>query len=356
MSTADSILLSAFDERWKNFRSQHKTCRMEFSEEAVHDLRVAARRMLAVLGIARSLIPQPRVQKARRDIKDLIEDLDELRDVQVMLVEISENIETFPELKSFQKALNKREAKLMRTAYKRIKQKGLAELSKRIKKIRELLEKEQRQGEQQFHAHLLELVENAYSSAEQAYGQVNAEQIPTIHNLRLAFKRFRYLAEIVYPLKHGYPVENLERMHDYQGMMGDIQDAEIFLVTFSEYVEEHALKINRDNVTASYSDKLKSLVNQFMENKGEISVFWGKDKPQKEESKNEPVHHTSRDSSGSRRSKVRRGQPAAADRQGEGQDEENRAGIVGDGNTTRPDPVQPGSADDGDGENPGTPA
>ena len=44
----ESHLLSAYDLRWKNYRSQYKTCRIEFSEEAVHDLRVTARRLLAV--------------------------------------------------------------------------------------------------------------------------------------------------------------------------------------------------------------------------------------------------------------------------------------------------------------------
>src|SRR5688500_11304938 len=117
----ESPLLSSLDERWKKYRGQYKTCRMEFSEEAVHDLRVTARRMLAILDIARGLTPHARVQKARRDLKDMIEELDELRDVQVLLVEISENIEFLPGLKPFQKSLKKREAKLLRAAYKHIK-------------------------------------------------------------------------------------------------------------------------------------------------------------------------------------------------------------------------------------------
>lgn len=136
---AESHLLSAYDLRWKNYRSQYKTCRIEFSEEAVHDLRVTARRLLAVLDIARALAPHPQIKKVRRVLNDMIEELDELRDVQVMLVEISENLDALPELKVFQKSLKKREAKLLRSAYKHIKQNGLSEMSARIKKIRESL-------------------------------------------------------------------------------------------------------------------------------------------------------------------------------------------------------------------------
>lgn len=348
----DSILLSAFDERWKKFRAQHKACRMEFTDEAVHDLRVTSRRLLAVLGLAKVLVPHPRVRKARQIIKQMIEDLNELRDVQVMLVETSENIEMTPELKPFRKFLKKREAKLMRAAYKRIKQNGLSELSKRTGKIRESLEKEE-QASPQFNERLLEAAHNAYALAEQAYGQVDPLQASSIHRLRLAFKKFRYLVEMIHPLVKDFPIGNFENMHKYQGMMGNIQDAEVFLNSFLEYVKEHSPQTDTENVTQFCNARLKSLIVDFMENKGEVFTFWNFDKPQNEEHKNESLHHTSRNRSGGRKPKVRGGQPAPADRKGEGQDEENRPGVMGDGNTDGPDLEQPGSTGNGDGKDTG---
>lgn len=348
----DSILLSAFDERWKKFRAQHKACRMEFTDEAVHDLRVASRRMLVVLGLAKTIAPHPRVRKARQIIKRMIEDLNELRDVQVMLVETSENIETMPELKPFRKFLKKREAKLMRAAYKRIKQNGLSELSKRIGKIRESLEKEE-QANAQFNEQLLEAAHNAYALAGQAYGQVDPLQAASIHRLRLAFKKFRYLIEIIHPLVEGFPSGNFESMHKYQGSMGNIQDAEVFLNSFLEYVKEHSPRTDTESVIRFFNARLKSLVVDFMENKGEIFTFWNFDKPKNEEHKNESLRHTSRNRSGGGESKIRRGRSAPADRKGEGQDEENRPGVMGDGNTNGPDLEQPGSAGHGDGKDTG---
>ena len=44
MMNAKTILLESLDERWRKFRLELKVCREEFSEESVHDLRVAARR------------------------------------------------------------------------------------------------------------------------------------------------------------------------------------------------------------------------------------------------------------------------------------------------------------------------
>jgi CHAD domain-containing protein len=268
-----SPLLSFYDERWKKYRGQYKTCRVEFSEEAVHDLRVTARRMLAMLDIARGLAPHARIQKARKDLKAMLDELDELRDVEVLLVEISENIELLPELKTFQKSLHKREAKLLRSAYKHIKQNGLSELSRRIKKTRESLA-ELEQKDAGFQARLLEVVENAYSLADRTYAQVDAAHASSIHSLRIAFKKFRYMMEIAHPYIENYPAENFERMHHYQDMMGNIQDAEVFLASFQEYAEEHAKDLKKENVVRFYTEKLHSLIADFMENKGELNVFW----------------------------------------------------------------------------------
>jgi CHAD domain-containing protein len=351
-SSADFILLSAYDERWKKFRSQYKTCRIEFSEEAVHDLRVSARRLLAILDISRALAPHARIQKTRHVIKDLIEDLNELRDVQVMLVEVSDNIDALPELKSFQKYLRKREASLLRAAYKRVKQKGLSEVSKRIKKIRASLEAETKKRES-LSRRLIDTADNTYLWAKHLYDQVETAQISTIHRFRLAYKRFRYLAEILHPLIHNYPVENLERMHIYQGRMGDIQDAETFLATFTEYISDHLPGVDGKAVIHFFKKELNRLITEYIQNKDEFGSFWKIEPGLHPEGSHEPVHHTSRNRRGGRRSPVREGQLEASHSQGEGQDEEDRTGAVGIGNPTGFDSEQPDRANDGHGKDSG---
>ena len=54
------LLLEALEQRWKNYRAELKRCRAEFSNEAVHDLRVATRRMLALIQLLNSISPRPR--------------------------------------------------------------------------------------------------------------------------------------------------------------------------------------------------------------------------------------------------------------------------------------------------------
>lgn len=266
------LLIAALDERWENYRMQVKTCRGEFSEEAVHDLRVSTRRLLAVLDIARALDPHPRLQKTRRSLKDQIDDLDDLRDVQVMLVEVSETIENFPELKPFEIHLEEREKRLLRLARKLVKSLRLSEYKKRIEKIRDSLKK--RTVEENFDFQVFQAVDNVYLRTTQALVQVDASQPSTIHRLRLAFKKFRYMVEAVHPLISNYPESHLERMHEYQSAMGDIQDIEVFLSTLSDFPESGASPFDPKLVRRFYEKRHAEFIAAFIEDKGELITFW----------------------------------------------------------------------------------
>ena len=137
---AKEALLSALDLRWARYRAELKNCHREFSEGAVHDLRVESRRLLAIFDMLRAVINLEQIQKVRRELKSRLDELDELRDVQVLLADVLETIDQFPELKPFQKHLQKKEKKLLKGAQKLIDKESLDYLSKRVRKTREQVE------------------------------------------------------------------------------------------------------------------------------------------------------------------------------------------------------------------------
>ena len=326
MDTKENVLSVSLDERWKKYRAEIRTCRDEFSEEAVHDLRVATRRLLAAMDVLRSLDPHPRVQKVRRALKDQLDSLDDLRDTQVMLVEVSESMADFPDLKPFEEHLLKREKKLLRKARKEIKSLAISGLGKRIEKSRESLE-ENVQGED-LTARLLSVGDQAYARAMQAFGQIDAAVPASIHQFRIAFRKFRYTVEIVHPILENYPEEYLQQMHDYQSRMGDIQDAEVFLGALAEFSERAEAPSMPARVPESFENHRAEKVAEFMDGKKEIHLFW-RAAPELKftwEQNNEPVHHSTRNRSGGRKGGIRRRQPAPVDRQGEKENGKDRAG------------------------------
>lgn len=135
----NQVLLQALDERWQNYCDELKRCRTEFSNEAVHDLRSAARRMLALIQLLHSISPRPRLLKLNRAFKDQLDEFDDLRDIQVVLAEISETIQELPQLQEYQGPLQRVEKTLLKTLRKKLKVIDLFDVSKRIRRMRESL-------------------------------------------------------------------------------------------------------------------------------------------------------------------------------------------------------------------------
>jgi CHAD domain-containing protein len=357
----ENTLAATLDRRWNEYRVQFKTCRREFSEEAVHDLRVAARRLLAVLDILRAIDPHPRLQKMRRFLKEQLDNLDDLRDVQVMLIETSEAQERLPQLKPFQKDLQKQETRMLRWARKQVQVSKPSGWSRHIEKMRAALEKES--SEPGFSARLLETMDNAYLKVTQLYSKLDRAQPATIHRLRIAFKKFRYMTEVIQPILANYPDTFFERMHDHQSAMGDIHDIDIFLNTLADFAESSLHHAHRDAppfdpkpIQRYYKKRQTEFIAAFFKKKTELKGFWrpSPDQSFPWEKKHDPLHHPSRHrSAGGDLRPGRRRQSAPVNRQGPEEDAQDRTGTEGTGSTDRPGSNQPLPSSGSNSENPG---
>ncbi|GAB4487850.1 MAG: hypothetical protein Fur0016_05360 [Anaerolineales bacterium] len=265
---ANTLLLEAIDTRWEKYREQIKTCRREFSEEAVHDLRVAARRLLALVDLIRAVSPHPRLQKIRKALKGQLDEFDTLRDTQVILAEISETIESLPELKPLQQILQKRERRLLREAEEIVEDLKPSGIARRLEKVR--ADRADVIPGPEFDAQVLQAVDEAYGTVLQRYRWINPAQPATIHRTRIAFKRFRYMVEIIHPLVPEFPQANFRRMHNYQTAMGEIQDVEVFLFTLDELGETGS----PESVRRYYEHRHAELIAAYIEGKDEVETFW----------------------------------------------------------------------------------
>jgi CHAD domain-containing protein len=266
-----TLLLDSLNARWNTYQAQLKTCRREFSEEAVHDFRVAARRLLSSFDLLCAAMPDPRIQKLRRILKDQLDNLDNLRDIQVLLADISEMIHEIPALKPFQEYLQHKEKKFLRTAHKEIKSLKIESLSKRIKKLVQTFEASKQTD---LNVSLFSAVDEAYAIVNQRYALVDPSRPATIHCLRIAFKKFRYMIESVYPILKGFPEDYLKRMHNYQAAMGDIQDMEVALQELADFGEHAPADYNPEPARAYYKERHAIALSRYIENKGEIITFW----------------------------------------------------------------------------------
>lgn len=266
-----NFLQEIYKARWRTYRSELKRCQTEPTEEAVHDLRVATRRLLALIDLLQDIHPNSRLLKLRRTLKERLDDLNDLRDTQVMLVETSESLDELPEIEPFQKYLNKREKRLLRSTAKSIRALNYSGIKKQMDTVRKKVLK-QKQGET-LNNLLLHAADNQFGTVIRRYQHIDQTHPATIHRMRVAFKKFRYMVEIIYPWLPGFPEDNFEYMHDYQGTMGDIQDTEVFLSTFEDFAEENA-SYDPEPVFQHYQQRHKEAIIAFLEDMHQINTFW----------------------------------------------------------------------------------
>jgi CHAD domain-containing protein len=264
-----TLLLDSLNTRWNNYKAGLQTCRAEFSPEAVHDFRVAARRLLASLDLLRALLRDAKIKKIRRTLKDQLDHLDELRDVQVMLADISENIQEVPPLQPFEEYLQRREKKLMRAARKETRLLKTTDLSTRIRGMKTVIAEAQPDG-----LNPLPAVDEAFANVIHRYEQIDSTQPATIHRLRIAFKKFRYMIESIHSMLEDFPVDRLKRMRDYQTAMGEIQDMEAALNEFAEFKKHAPNGSDPKPIHAYYKARHALAIAHFIEDKGEVFTFW----------------------------------------------------------------------------------
>ena len=268
---ATELVLKALDQRYQRYAAERKRCREEFSEEAVHDLRIASRRLLALVELLRAVNPQLNLKNLRAIFKDQLDSLDDLRDTQVMLAEFSETVEVLPALIPLLKFLRKREHRLLEAAEREVHAFKLNSIARQIESLRSHLAV--LKGEEDLGPRLLPALDEARLKVSQRLQAVDPAQPFTIHRVRIAFKKLRYMLEIVAPILPGFPDEQFKTMHDYQASMGEIQDVEVMLRTLADYADGHQ-GYDPLPVRQFYEARHSESINAFVEDMQEFVTFW----------------------------------------------------------------------------------
>jgi CHAD domain-containing protein len=342
--THGRLFLQALDQRWGNYRNQLQAGRQQISEESIHDLRVAVRRLLAMLSMLRTVDAHAPIQKVRRLLKSQLDELDELRDAQVMLLETAHMLENIPQLApiqiyEFQNYLEKREKDFIQTAQKDLSASRPSDLESRFEKLRAVAE--DHVADELLLDKILQAVDAAYAKTAHALENVDANDIDTIHRVRIAFKNFRYMIETVRPFLNDYPEGLLESMHGYQDAMGSVHDITVFLDRLKEFEKSLAKRSKTEaqqfaptKIEAYYKKRLDKFVRAYFECKDEFHAFWrpAPDQPFPWERSHDTLRRTSRNRRTTGHAKQRTArQPAASDRRGAQEDAQDRPGSEGVG-------------------------
>ena len=120
---------------------------------------------------------------------------------------------------------------------------------------------------------MLQAVDEAFLITQQRLGRVDASDPATIHGVRLAFKKFRYMVEMLYPVLADFPKEHLKNMKNYQGAMGRIQDIEVLLMILTDFTASKSV-FDPKPAIRFYEQRHADAISAYLEEKGALNVFW----------------------------------------------------------------------------------
>jgi CHAD domain-containing protein len=261
-----NILLKALDARWRKLRKESDRTRRKYTEDAVHDLRVASRRLIAVLEIMRNVDDVPAVRDCRRRVKKLLDGLSPLRDLHVQRMRISEMTTAYPQLKGFEKSLAAREGQTAAKVQKLLKQ-----TSKIGDAIDDVTRRTVKKGSSK--DAILKVINKRFRKVLVLADHIDPSDTETIHEMRLAFKKFRYTYEVAQPIIE-IDKQHLDKMHAFQGTMGDIQDIEVLSERLSKWAEERGREAEMEPVFESLKNERNQRIETFMASADQVRTFW----------------------------------------------------------------------------------
>lgn len=269
-----AFLAQSLDRRWRSYRRAVRRCQRQFEEKAVHQLRVETRRLLALLGLLDPVLGGGCAREAARRIKKPFKSLARLRDTHVQLLCLKSKQEEFPELADFRKFLVRREKRLARRVNKKILAAAEAGWKKPVATVRAALRDWTRDGapESQQAQALWRTVGAAYARVVELRRQVDGSEPETIHRMRVAFKRFRYMLETLQPLLPEVTGSRLKAMQAFQQTMGEVQDIEVLINTLDKYAKKtQTLNLERFREDLDY--RHSGLINRFLETADHLFDF-----------------------------------------------------------------------------------
>jgi len=266
-------LSNALKESWKRYKKRLKKSRQKLSDKRVHDLRVSARRLRAALVIMGAVLPRFKAKPINRRLKKNAAMLDKARDLAVQTEAVRNLIPSHPALSTLEKklisekqtALKKGSRKLKRLETKKLKKpllKAIAKLGDEGEKTNWLRKS-------------IEAAKKAYTNVLERKKALDESDPMTIHRMRIAFKKFRYMVELLKSTGYSISDARMEEMRQFQQSMGRIQDMKVLLERLAEAIRDVDLekKMELLRIEKELLSELKMLAHDFIDSADKVESF-----------------------------------------------------------------------------------
>lgn len=205
------------------------------SVKNVHDLRVSMRRLMTSIELVQRFSPDSTIRRTRATLKNQLSELSELRDLQVEIVRTRQILKNQPEITEFYDHLLRRKDDCLNEARKIALGLDKESLENAINRTLIRLNSRQLSAPEGATLKIInDALQNCFDRLSTRIQAVTLAKYSTVHKVRLAFKPFRYMLEMVQPELPIDP-EKLQTAKTLARMMGRLQDLNVITKDLVEF-------------------------------------------------------------------------------------------------------------------------
>jgi CHAD domain-containing protein len=263
-------LLSSFDRSWTEFSTAWKRARAKASAKSIHNLRVNTRRLIAGLEFMRSISRNAEIAKLQRRFKKILKSMGSLRDLQVQWARSADLRQVEP-IMEFRRALQRRENRQVANISKKLKRGTKHRLNSDVKEARSSVARiYEKSGDARIRTTVERTVRSHKADFLKKRKQFQSSDVETLHEMRIALKKFRYTIECALPVLGPSASEQAKRMHSLQQLLGDFRDLELLGIRLEKWAVKRGKKIAVVPALETLDEKRQELMNKIIESMVEL--------------------------------------------------------------------------------------
>ncbi len=275
---SSGLVVKILEDRHQSFRTELARVRRRASEPGIHDLRVAARRLIAVIELIGCLRRDPRLAKQKRALRNLLKGSNALRDAAIQRLVLRRIGPAVPAATTYLRVVRLHERRSLIEAMKQVRGFDLDGLTAAVCGAQDSLLTFGLLGSLDSAARLILLggLAGSFARAVRRRQDVRPTDPSSVHKLRVAFKRFRYSMEVLAPYLPWMDTTLRKKLNAYQTAMGELQDLSVLLEGIAKYNAARPIT-NRMSMIQLREFLLRRrvlLMQEFLEHVDALYGFW----------------------------------------------------------------------------------
>ncbi len=232
----------------------------------MHDLRVSIRRLRALFRAASLIEPRIGRPETAGHLRALMSRLSRLRDLQVQQALLEPMLSDHPCLASFRQQLESLESTASSILARQLLSFSRGKIAQEVSSICQCLGRVPAGSRAELKAlgRLSGRLARWHQRLLALRSGIDPSDPATIHRLRVAFKKYRYLVEPLAALSKNSLPNIMSRMHDFQGAMGDIQDLALLVHNLRSWAAKSGCRHEADPAIRLLAARLEEKINAFL--------------------------------------------------------------------------------------------